>query len=592
MRTPSLFAELSSDEELKPAAYHRLAAAIAELAEPKKRVHVLSSYTAQFLEPLLVVEAFRIGLPIEIGSSPFGQLEEEIFNETSQLFRSDNRAALFLVRPEDIEPEIYLAPRGARVDERLEQLASRIAALLAGVRKRSRVPLFVANAAMPASPDAGARPILRQALASYNQRIAEAARQTPDCHVFDWAGVVADFGAAQFSDLRLWYLARIPFSQAAAAFAAKRLARRLASALRPRAKCVVVDLDDTLWGGVLGDDGIGGIQLGGSFPGNVFKEFQVRLKELTREGLLLAIASKNYEAVVREAFEKHPEMVLRWDDFAARRINWNPKAENMREIARELNIGVDSLVFLDNDEVECASVRHAVPEVEAHCLGRDPLKFAAKLASIASLDGAIVTREDEARAQMVADARERSRDEAGAESREAFLASLAMQAQVAACDDVSLARVVQLIGKTNQFNLTTRRYGLDEVRVLVGSADARVLTLRLADKYGDMGLVCVAIVRADGDATWRVDTLLMSCRAMGRAVEDAFLSYICEEVRAAGGTRIIGEYLATPRNEIVKDFYIARGFVTEPGSSEGQKFVLDLNTTGGAQWPDHIARIR
>jgi FkbH-like protein len=584
--TDTLGVSVETGQVLRPAEYHRLARTIGALAEPRHHVHILSSFSAQFLEPLLLVEAYRAGLLLELTVAPYGQFEQELHGD-SPLRRSDNRAVVILLRPEDVDAELYRASEPAAIIERLGRLEERVVSLAAAIRRDSRATLFVANAA-PRPGEGGAPSALDEALHDYNARLARQLGALADVHVFDWAGAVTAFGSARFEDPRLWYLARVPCSQEASIFVSQKIARRLASVLVPRAKCVIVDLDDSLWGGAVGDEGVEGIALGDDYPGSVFKDFQHRLKALTRQGILLAIASKNDEATVRDAFARHPEMVLRWEDFASHRISWDPKELAIPRIAEELNIGLDSLVFLDDSPVECAAVKRALPSVQVHCLGRDPLAFKSILAGIATLDRPVLTDEDQHRTQMYLQARQRHEHEQQHQSREDFLASLAMKAEVAVCTGVSLPRVAQLIEKTNQFNLTTRRHPHDEVRAMLTDGGARVATLRLGDSYGDLGLVCVGILlRAPKDpAEWRIDTFLMSCRVMGRGVEDAFLAYLIELVKAAGGRRIVGEYRPSAKNGIVKDFYARRGFAEAPSG----QFSLDL-TEGAVSWPAQIERL-
>lgn len=576
---------------LTPAVYQRLARGIESIEGAQTRVHLLSSFSAQFLVPYLRVEAYRLGLRIEATLGPFGQFEQELHDERSGLWVPGTRVVVVLMRPEDVDPALDHSPPAAAPAEHLAAVRERLLGLLRELRRRTTAVLLVANAAPPSALDASYLGALGHAVLEHNLLLAQAIAQISDAHVFDWAGAVADYGASRFEDRRLWYLGRVACGAEASAVVARRLARHLGALLLPRAKCVVVDLDDTLWGGVLADDGIEGIQLGDDYPGNVFKDFQRRLKDLSGRGVLLAVASKNHEPLAREAFDRHPEMVLRWEDFAALRINWNPKAQSLREIAQELNIGIESLVFLDNDPVECASVRAEAREVTVACLGRDPLGFERILSGIAALDRVGVTAEDEGRARMYQGERHRREQQVRAQSRAEFLAGLAMKATVGLCDATTLPRIVQLIGKTNQFNLTTRRRGMEDVRALAGAASSRVGHLRLADAYGDLGLACVGILRQDETAAdWLIDTFLMSCRVMGRGVEEAFLSYLGECARGAGASRLIGEYLPSAKNGIVSGFYSEHGFRPQAGEDGGRRFVIELS--GGAlPWPSHIVRI-
>ncbi len=577
---------------LKPADYLRLARQIDARPGARRHVHILASFSVEFMVPYLKVEAFRLGLLLSVSVGPYGQFEQQVGDTGSALWKQDNDAVVLLPRPEDVDQSLFREPGAHDASERMRAFRSRFVSVARDVRRRARATILVADAAPPSAPlGSPAVAALCHAIKESNLALASEVAGIGDAHVFDWQGTVASFGAARFADARLWYLAKIPCGPEGTVFVARRLARRLAAAFVPRAKCVVVDLDDTLWGGVLGDDGIEGLQLGDDYPGIAFKEVQYRLKELGRAGVLLAIASKNYEETAREAFARHPEMVLKWDDFAAHAVNWNPKADNIREIARKLNIGCDSLVFIDNDELECSLVRQQIPEVHVVCLGRDPLRFEALIGDIAPLDRLTGTAEDAARARMYQQDAARSTLQAAAGTRSEFLTGLRMQATVGACDDSTLTRIAQLIGKTNQFNLTTRRRLPDEVRALAENPSARVLYLRLADIYGDLGLVCVGIVMAGPTlpAVWTIDSFLMSCRVMNRGVEDAFLAFVAQSAAAGGAKRLVGEFIPSAKNQIVRDFYTQRGFAGLPDRGDTKRFDLALEP-GVLTWPAQILR--
>jgi FkbH-like protein len=291
---------------------------------------------------------------------------------------------------------------------------------------------------------------------------------------------------------------------------------------------------------------------------------------------------------VLDMLDKHPEMLLRREHFACICANWDAKPGNLRTIAQTLNIGLDSLVFIDDNPVERAAVQAELPMVHVVELPADPLGYLAALAEVAVLDRPRLLAEDRQRAEMVAHDAQRQQIASQATSVEEFLQNLQMVAQVGTCDAQSLERIHQLINKTNQFNLTTRRHNLADVRALMDSPDAEVAWLRLADRYGDLGLVCVGIVQRRDESTWQIDTLLMSCRVMGRQVEDAFLSYLAELAARHGATRLRGLFRPTPKNAPVRNFYSQRGF-TSLGGDDEQWFETEL-TSDRFPWPTAIGR--
>jgi FkbH-like protein len=586
-----------TSDAIKPAEYLRLAREIeASPAESAVRLAVLSTFTAELLRPYLIVECHRLDCPARPWFGPFGQLEQQVLDDRSPLARQAPDVLWIAVRLEDVDRHLVhdnpaIGPVATR--ERLDVIRERVVGLARSARAKYRASILASNLAACGSHgmnlfDASDPDGFVHLLAECNRQLARDLTRIRDAHVFDYAGTVAATGVERWTDPKLWYMARSGSSSQNMIPLARKLARSIAALVRPAAKCVVLDLDNTLWGGVLGDDGPQEIALGDDYPGNVFKDFQGALLGLRRRGFLLAIASKNDEKTVLEMLDAHPEMLLKREHFACICANWNPKPANLRAIAETLNIGLDSLVFIDDNPVERAAVRAELPEVHVVELPADPLGYLPALATVAVLDRPRVLAEDRQRAEMYQRETVRREAQDQAASVEDFLRNLNMSAQVGRCDADTLDRVHQLIQKTNQFNLTTRRHNIDDVRRFMDSPTAAVTWLRLRDRYGDLGLVCVGIIdRLDGES-WVVDTLLMSCRVMGRQVEDAFLAYLAELARTAGAKRLRGIYRPTAKNSPVKDFYSERDFVDLGGDAE-HVYEADLLNSRFA-WPAVIAR--
>jgi FkbH-like protein len=368
----------------------------------------------------------------------------------------------------------------------------------------------------------------------------------------------------------MWFYARAPYSLQLAPHLARVHAAYFRALTASAKKCLVVDLDNTLWGGILGEDGVRGVQLGATFPGNIYKEVQQELLELSRRGVLLAINSKNNPADVDQMFQRHPDMVLQWTDFAAHRVNWQPKPQNMAQIAAELNIGLDSLVYLDDNPAECALMRQSLPEVETVLAsdsgGRaDPLTTLQWLRNTHVFDRLSWTAEDLQRTQSYRQQSERRKFQAEATSMEDFLRGLQMEAEIALASETTLPRVSELVQKTNQFNVTTRRYALAEIERLRNREDCEIFTMRLRDRFGDHGIIAMSILLYQG-ASALIDTLLLSCRVIGRGVETALLSYLLERARAHGATTIFGEFVPTKKNAPAADLYPRHGFAPYRGS--------------------------
>ncbi|HSR96245.1 MAG TPA: HAD-IIIC family phosphatase, partial [Kofleriaceae bacterium] len=323
---------------------------------------------------------------------------------------------------------------------------------------------------------------------------------------------------------------------------------------------LVLDLDNTLWGGVVGETGPLGVALGGTADGEAFRAFQRHCRGLAQRGVLLAVASKNNPADARAPFGTHPDMVLALDDFAAFDASWDPKATALRRIADTLALGLDAFVFFDDNAAEREHIRQALPEVEVVDVPDDPAGYVRALEDGLWFEATGLTDEDRARTAHYTVERHRVELRAAAVNLDDYLTSLEMTAQLRALDETDLQRVVQLIGKTNQFNLTTRRHAEAQVRAIAGAAGSIALTVRLRDRFGDYGLVAVVLGLRDGEAL-AIDTWLMSCRVIGRTLEQLVLRELVARAERLGYRRLIGEYVPTAKNALVAGLYGELGFV-------------------------------
>ena len=582
-------------ESLTPGAYLSLARKLRDDPGDGRpvRLALLSSNSFSFLEPYVVVECARRGLAAAPVCGAFGQIEQAILDTSSPAVTSDTDVIVIALRIEDAFGDAYLRADSGSLRDAAAQCIDRLEQCVDLARSRSDAGILVANFSRPAVAAAanvfGANLVDGSAhiIAGANAELATRLADKPDVCVWDYDGLVASRGVSRWTDPRLWYLARQPIAGVHLPFAAAHLARSIAGMTFERAKCLVLDLDNTLWGGAAGDDGIEGIEIGDDYPGSVFKEFQHAVAGLGRRGVLLAIASKNDEGPVREIFEQHPDLVLRWDDFSSRRINWDAKSENLDAIARELNIGLDALVLFDDNPVEREEVRINAPDVHVVDVPASPLGYVEALFGSGFFDSPAHSAEDAQRAGYYRTEARRQADQAAATSMEDFLASLDMQATVGEAGPETITRIAQLVGKTNQFNLTTRRHTAARLQQMAGDDDWDVRWMRLRDRYGDSGLIGVSIVHYEGDVA-TIDSFLMSCRVMNRTVEQAMLRDVIEHAMARGCRTLRGEYLATDRNAVVKDFFSKNGF-----SATGETAVFEAKLDDGKglpEWPQAIGR--
>ncbi|MDQ3363867.1 MAG: HAD-IIIC family phosphatase [Myxococcota bacterium] len=576
-------AQILSTVDGKPASY--LAAARQLAAAPPDhltavRVAVLASYTFDLVTPYLVVEGARRGLDVRTTLAPYGQLEQQVLDPASSLYAGDPTLIIVATRIEELAPALangFVALTAGEIEDAIETYVARLEALAQMARARTGALLVICNQAPPRRVAAG----LADAALETSQQFAIAALNRklqrlgaiPGTSIFDLARVAAEVGIRDFYDLKLGFLARSPLAGKAQLEIGRRLARHARALHKPSCKCLVLDLDNTLWGGVLGEDGAGAIALGDDYPGSVFKAFQHALRSYRDRGVLLAIASKNNEADVVELFEQHRDMVLRLDDFAARQIHWSDKAASLRAIAEQLNIGLDALAFFDDNPVERAWVREQVPEVVVIDVPANPMQYLDALDDSGAFDQLVVTSEDRARAAQYQVESERRALAQSAGSVDEFLRALEMRVVIGSIDAATLPRVVQLLGKTNQFNVTTRRHSEATLTSLLAAGGVG-LWMRVSDRYGDNGLVGVAIAVLDGPDRYRLDSLLISCRVLGRLAEHALLASIVRRIREAGATTLLGEFIPTKKNVPAAGFFASAGFA--PITDRENWWTLDL----------------
>lgn len=522
------------------------------------RLAVLATFTADMLRPYLIVEAARRGMALSWWAGPYGQVEQQVIDAGSGLYAEKADAVLVLLRLADVSgaEQRFLSMDAAAERERVKAWLAR---QLQTLRAQSGAAVLVSTFAPPEFVAAGLADGGSQAawVQSVNAAVVEVCAAVPRCYVLDVARAAMETGMAKWRDDRLAYLAKAPWSGDALASVAKLTARTLRATFTAPKKCLVLDMDHTLWGGVIGEAGMEGIALGPDYPGNVFVDFQKRVLSLRDRGILLAAASKNNAAEVEAVLAEHPSCVLKRDDFAAFEVHWEDKATSMRRIAQALNIGLDALVFMDDNPVERAWVREQLPEVTVIELPSSPMGYWKALDDAACFDALTLTAEDRQRAAMYAEETQRQQLQTTAGNIEDFLRSLNLVLTVGLVDEATLPRVAQLLGKTNQFNLTTRRH--DEAAIRDMCAAGAGLWVRVRDRFGDAGLVGVLLAVPDGE-TWRIDTFLMSCRVIGRKVETAMLALLERAAAARGVRRLTGEFIPTKKNQPAEKFLPEHGF--------------------------------
>ena len=500
---------------------------------------------------------------VEVYTPPYGQVIQSILDPDSDVYAFSPTAVFVFYDAQDVLGDSLVRPITTPTDG-VDETLTTIRSVVRELRTRLSGVTLVLNT-IPLPPLNGLGGLewnsgygLRPAVSAYNDRVSELARETPGALVLDYEALATAAGLGIWYDRRLWYLARSRLSAGAMRSTAAACLHLLISAGRARAKCVVVDLDNTCWGGILGDDGVSGIELGSEGIGLAYADFQRTLLNLRDQGVLIAVCSKNDRDMAVEAFRTHPGMVLAESDIAAWRVNWNDKATSLREIAAELNIGTDSLVFVDDNPAERELIRQMLPEVGVIDLPPDPAGYQDAILAEPLFRSYSLTDEDRMRPAQYRQSAGRAESQLSYSNLDEYLESLNMRAVIGELDEMTLPRLAQLTQKTNQFNLRTKRYGEAELRSRVDSGAHRVFWLRLSDRFGDEGVVAVAIVALE--ETWFLDTFLMSCRVVGRGVEQTLMNHVLEEAAATGVAELRAEYIPTPRNGLVKDLLPKLGF--------------------------------
>lgn len=543
------------------------------------RVAILGSYTTTQFKQLLAVAAIKFGVQVEIYESHYGQYQQDIIDPGSELYAFKPSVVIMVVHGGELRLPAYADDH----EKAVEAEAARWTRLWQTVQQRSGARVIQHNFAIDAdlpmghlgSRLPGSRYMMTQRL---NQRLGELAGASVS--IVDCERLAATIGKTRWFDPKYWHLSKQAVSLDALPLLARHTAAVLAADLGLSKKCLVLDLDNTLWGGIIGEDGLAGIKLGPGSPiGEAYVAFQEYILELKRKGIILAVNSKNNDADAREVFEKHPEMRIRLDDISMFVANWEPKPRNIQRIAQTLNIGIDSLVFVDDNPVERQAMREFQPEVDVIVLPTDPSQYVRALGNYLLFETSSFTKEDAARADQYRARAQIAELEMQSGDIEDFYRSLQMKAVVQPFDDLTLPRIAQLLGKTNQFNLTTRRHGMGELKQFIADPNCVHYSLTLSDRFADHGLVSLIIAVKDGDAL-DIDSWLMSCRVIGRTVEAELLSHLCRRAEEMGCTRLRGTHIPTAKNGMVKEIYAKFGFEKVSDINGTTVWEYDLSQNG------------
>jgi FkbH-like protein len=550
------------------------------------RVALLSSFTIEPIVPYLKVEAARHDLHVDAYIGGFNAVQQELRSPSSGCLAFAPDVVFVAQLLADVCPELttdFPALSEDAVVEAIDRTVADFVAAIGAFRGRSSAAIVVHNFAMPRTPALGVCDVMvaqseTAAVRRLNATLAEVVATLPGVYLLDYDGVSAQVGHRHWYDDKMWHLARVPLTSHALESLARRQSIYLLALFGTRRKCLAVDLDNTLWGGILGEAGFTGIELGHTYPGNAFRTFQEYLLKLHRRGVLLAIVSKNNAADVEDVLNSHPGMLLGPVHFAAIRANWGPKPENLADIADELSLGIDSFVFFDDDAVECALMRGALPDVLTVQAPPDVLRFPQALESCGVFERVSFTAEDRTRGQLYQRRATERRQSRLAGSVNEFLQGLEMSASIKPADAFAFPRILDLLAKTNQFNLTTRRYSAGELHATIDDLRCGVFYLHLSDRLADHGIVGVAIARVEGETAY-LDAFVLSCRVIGRTAETALLAFVTRWAERRGATIVEGDFSPTRKNAPAADFYARHGFTNVPQAGSASRWRLTIADT-------------
>ena len=551
-----------------------------ELDVPKMKVALLGDTATQLLVTAIKGEAVDRGINLDLYEGEYSQVERQLMDPTSELYEFD--ADIIIVfqsthKLGEYHSGLPMENQALLAEERLSFIAS-----LCENPSFANKKLICFN--YPEIEDTVFGSYANKVESSFSYQVRKLnfelmnlSRQYPNLFICDIAGLQNLFGRQFMFAPNVYMTTEMVLSVNALPYVASRVVDIIAAIKGQFKKCLILDLDNTVWGGVIGDDGLEGIELGhGLGIGKAFTEFQMWIKKLKQRGIIICVASKNNEGTAKEPFEKHPDMILKLDDIAVFQANWETKVDNIRTIQGILNIGFDSMVFLDDNPFERNIVRENIPGITVPELPEDPAMYLEYLYSLNLFETASYSNADKDRTkQYQVEAKRVSLSKTFTNEAD-FLKSLNMISTVSGFTKFNTPRVAQLSQRSNQFNLRTIRYTEADIENMAQDPDVIDLSFTLEDKFGDNGLIAVIIMKKQDDETLFVDTWFMSCRVLKRGMENFTLNTMVEYAKANGYKRIVGEYIPTPKNKMVEMHYSNLGF--SKIESESNQYMLDLTS--------------
>ena len=528
----------------------------------KIKVAFLSSFTINGLSESLKVKCSKNQVSCFSYVAGYNQYNQEILDKNSNLYTFSPDITFLILDTRSIFGDLFYFPysiteskRKKFVDEKINEIMN----LINKFNETTNSKLIITNLGLPHYSPHGIAEMktsysFHDTIMDFNKKLKENLIDMTSVYVFDFFKFIIKHGENNVFNFQNYLFGDIKISLDYIPHLANELMPYIISFLGLTKKCIVVDLDNTLWGGIVGEDGFDGIRLGPQPPGNAFVEFQKHLKALSQRGIILAINSKNNFDDAIKVIREHPFMVLKENDFSCMKINWNDKASNMREISEELKIGLDSFVFFDDDPVNRALIREIMPEITTPDLPHDPSCYSEVIQSLHDFSTFQITPEDSNRGQMYSEQKLRIESQNSSSDISEFLKTLNLEIDIKKTNGFTIPRISQLTLKTNQFNLTTKRYQEDEIKKFSENNNILIGCAQIKDKFGDNGITGVFIVEKTNSDEWFLDTFLLSCRVMGREVEKGMLFFIINQAKKNNVKRLKAKFIPTSKNKPIENF--------------------------------------
>jgi len=550
------------------------------------KIALLTSFTSKGIKEVLNVKCHETGIFPAFYVAPYNQYVQEILREDSELYQTSPNVIILFIDVRSLLGELAFSPyrfsdaeRREWVEAKFNELRDYVDRLVEKTKGKIifhtfEVPVYSPMGILETKQEFG----LCQMVRSLNQAIEECYRKNSQVYIFDYDRFCSFYGKRNIFNYKMYYMGDIKIDF----FLIPELCEAYMSYIKPmnsiNKKCLVLDLDNTLWGGIVGEDGFDGIKLGPTPEGRSFWEFQKHILQLYERGVILAVNSRNNEADALKVLNEHPYCVLKENHFASLRINWQDKVSNIGEIAREINIGLNSLVFMDDDKMNREMVRKSLPEVTVVDLPEDPAQYVPTLLSLNEFNTLQITDEDKSKGMMYAAQRKRQELQKSTGDIAEFLKTLDIKVTISEVDEHTRARVSQLTQKTNQFNMTTRRYLEEDIQTFCDAQGTQVFAMRVEDRFGDNGTTGVIIIKKRPEkAEWVLDTFLLSCRILGREIESAILAFVAGQAKKEGIDTLVGEFVSTSKNAPARDVYKKHGFQLFGREDETEKWELQLS---------------